>query len=90
MFKLFHIHGAERTFHIIDSILIEDSLRQGETEHNDLKKKRAQIHKIYDRIVFADGSSDDDFEDGPRTTYPDNHYDGIDENGIPGMPPMGE
>lgn len=76
-------------FNIIDSVIVDDIVRNSTVE-NGLTKKRAEINKIYGRIVFADSSNDEYY--GPEGSENATHYsytDGLDEAGIPGMPPMG-
>lgn len=75
-------------FNIIDSLVIGDIV-QDSMSSLALSKKRAEIDKIYGRIVFEDSSNDEDYEpDSPENATPLIYNDGLDEAGIPGMPPM--
>lgn len=76
-------------FNIIDSVIIDDIVRDGSLS-KEISKKRAEVNKIYGRIMFEDSSNDEDYgSDDPDNATPHTYNDGLDEAGIPGMPPIG-
>lgn len=53
MLELFSTVDADRSFNVIDSIIIDDAIRNGQAD-NGLQKTRAEILKVYNRVSEFD------------------------------------
>ena len=93
LYALFDSLDGERSFNIIDSILVEDMIADAQIE-GALVKARAAFNKVYDRINTNlqgsnDVAGDEYYEDQTSSDRPEGYIPGNyiqpDDNGFPGL-----
>jgi len=73
---MFNELGSERTFNVIDDILVEEALRNAETEDT-LLKIRLAFEKIYTTRDSDDSTVEIDYSDVEYIEPSDDGYEGL-------------
>lgn len=91
LYRLLCRLNAGSAFNIIDTVVLDESVRDG--GHEDPRHKmKAVITNLYGKIRAEDSSNDEDFDDyvGSSSAMQPHGYLEADESGFPGLEaPMG-